>query len=175
MSDQPEPKPIAGGLWNDAVPNNGYPSVDLYLNHILEQYKLYVEMADRISARRDTANTFFFTLHSTIIAACGYILEKGFVITKHILIIPLLCASFLCFVWWRLIMSYRQLNTAKYKVVGELEKRLPASPYWSAEWKALGEGKNRKLYVPLSHIENWVPVIFGTIYVIAVICSLCWW
>ena len=51
-------------------------------------------------------------------------------------------------------------------VIGELEKRLPASPYWSAEWIALGEGKNPKIYKPLTHVENWIPIIFGFIYIL---------
>jgi len=34
----------------------------LYKEHLLEQYKIYVEMADRISARRNLANVFFFIL-----------------------------------------------------------------------------------------------------------------
>ena len=28
----------------------------------------------------------------------------------------------------------------EYIVVGALEERLPASPYWKAEWQVLGEG-----------------------------------
>jgi hypothetical protein len=33
-----------------------------------------------------------------------------------------------CLAWFWLLRSYRQLNTAKYAVVGVLEERLPASP-----------------------------------------------
>src|SRR6478672_372789 len=33
-----------------------------YETAVLEQYKIYVEMADRISGRRSTANAFFLTL-----------------------------------------------------------------------------------------------------------------
>jgi hypothetical protein len=36
----------------------GYPS-DQLRGHLLEQYKLYLEMADRISSRRQSANSFF--------------------------------------------------------------------------------------------------------------------
>jgi hypothetical protein len=64
------------------------------------------------------------------------------------------------------VRSYRQLNTAKFKVVGALEDRLPASPYWHAEWVALGEGKDWRKYLPLTHLEQWVPVLFGLVYVI---------
>src|SRR2546426_1964670 len=39
----------------------------------LEQYKLYVEMADRISARRQTANEFFLSVNTVIVALLGYL------------------------------------------------------------------------------------------------------
>jgi hypothetical protein len=70
-----------------------------------------------------------------------------------------------CFAWFYLLRSYRLLNTAKYGVVGALETRLPASPYWVAEWVALGEGKDWKKYWPLSHIEGWIPIFFAALYV----------
>ena len=34
----------------------------------LEQYKLYVEMADRISSRRQNANSFFLSINTAIVA-----------------------------------------------------------------------------------------------------------
>jgi len=46
-----------------------------------------------------------------------------------------------------------------------LEERLPASPFWRAEWWALGEGTDRSRYWPLSHIEQWIPVLFALAYV----------
>ena len=41
---------------------------DNYQAHLLEQYKLYVEMADRISQRRDHANRFYASAVSAIVA-----------------------------------------------------------------------------------------------------------
>jgi hypothetical protein len=50
--------------------------------------------------------------------------------------------------------------------VGALETRLPASPYWSAEWTALGKGPEEvKKYWPLSHIESGIPAFFAALYV----------
>lgn len=158
---------LSDHLWNRTFSADNYPKDTKYQDHVLEQYKIYVEMADRISARRNVANTFFLTLHTAIIGSIGFAFGKGFkLIDQNFIIFPLLAVLALCYAWWRLVKSYRQLNTAKYKVIGELEKRLPASPYWSAEWTALGEGKDIKLYVPLTHIENWIPIIFSIIYVL---------
>jgi hypothetical protein len=50
-------------------------------------------------------------------------------------------------------------------VIGALERRLPASPYWSAEWTALGQGKDPAWYWPLSHVERWIPAFFAVVYV----------
>lgn len=43
--------------------------------HLFEQYKLYVEMADRISARRMLANSFFVGVHTALITAFTVLLK----------------------------------------------------------------------------------------------------
>lgn len=158
---------IVDSLWNENISAQDYNINDKYQNHILEQYKLCVEMADRVSARRNMANTFFLTLHTLILGAVAFAYEKGLKFGNKVVVVFLLVAVLaLCFSWWRIVKSYRQLNTAKFKVIGEFEKRLPSSPFWGAEWKALGEGKDPKLYRPLTIVENWVPIIFGFLYVV---------
>ena len=164
---------LSDRLWNKNVNPETYGSIEKYLDHILEQYKIYVEMADRISSRRNLTNTFFLTLHSLIFAAIGFLCEKVSSISfNYLLIFSLVVVLILCYTWWRLVKSYRQLNTAKYLVIGEMEKKLPSSPLYLAEWKALGEGKNRKLYVPLTHIENWIPIVFGLMYILGFLLIL---
>lgn len=151
-------------LWNKNVDENSYgPN---YKEHIFEQYKLYVEMADQVSSRRNLANTFFLTLHTLLLGVLGFSFEKGpRIVDSWVLIFPLAAVLLLCASWWMLVRSYRQLNTGKFLVIGEFEKKLPASPYWSAEWKALGEGKDIKKYLPLTHVENWIPILFGLLYI----------
>lgn len=155
-------------LWNDAV-RKSYSSDDKYQDHILEQYKLYTEMADRISARRNLANTYFLTLNTLLLGTLGFFIKDSTQELKHNYFFLFIFTGLLafCYAWWRLVKSYSQLNTGKYKVIGEMEKKLPSSPYYSAEWKALGEGKNPKLYMPLTDVEVWVPIIFGLIYLCA--------
>ena len=53
---------------------------DRYDEIVLEQYSLYVEMADRISARRHSANSYFLAVNSLLVALSGYLagqLEGG--------------------------------------------------------------------------------------------------
>src|SRR4051812_19878761 len=164
---EPTSDQIEAGLWNDDVSAGSYEGGgEKYRAAILDQYKLYVEMADRVSARRGLTNTFFLTLNTAIFTLVGvFWKDKPDKISVAALVVLLAVMLGQCAAWWLLVRSYRLLNGAKFKVVGLLEKRLPASPYSSAEWKALGEGQSWKLYLPLSHAEGWVPLLFAAAYI----------
>jgi len=139
-----------------------------YRTHYLEMYKLYVEMADRISMRRQSANSFFLTINSAIIAVLGYV-QFGVYLGAKLGVEPSQTNDFywiisvlgmvLCVIWYRLVRSYSQLNTAKFKVIHRIEQQLPLAPY-DAEWEAVGRGENPKLYKPFTHIEVKIPWIF---------------
>lgn len=154
-------------LWNKAVGPETYGGSELYQHAVLEQYKLYVEMADRVSSRRNLANTFFLTMNSGIVTAAAALLADGrsglawYVLLPSLVVLLTQCAA-----WWTIVRSYRQLNAAKYVVVGGLEERLPAFAYSRAEWQLLGEGRDPRRYLPLSHVEQWVPLLFALAYLI---------
>ncbi len=148
---------IEKALWQNDSPSGVADS-----QHLIEQYKLYVEMADRISQRRGTTNTFFLTFNTAIVAALAGFYQQ---VPSKVSIALYLAASVMAITWALLLRSYRNLNSAKFEVIGEIEKRLPAQMYYAAEWKALGEGKNYKKYIPLSVTETIVPVIFFFIYI----------
>jgi hypothetical protein len=147
-------------------------SPEAYSSALLEQYKTYVEMADRVSARRGVANTFFLTFNSAVFTLIGAFWTARPHAASALLIVPVLVLMAECLAWFWLIRSYRQLNAAKYAGVGALEERLPASPYWRAEWKALGEGKDPARYLPLTHLEEWVPLLFAVAYLSGFIAIL---
>jgi hypothetical protein len=77
------------------------------------------------------------------------------------------------FMWYRLIRSYRDLNSAKFQVLHQIEKKLPISPF-DAEWEAVGRGKNSKLYLPFTNIEVGIPWVFLLLHVVAFIHSFPW-
>jgi hypothetical protein len=159
-------KAIKEKLWNDEVNEDNYVDArDKYQATILEQYKLYVEMADRVSNRRGLANTFFLTLNSGILTVLAVFWKDPPRASVWPLLFPLLGVIGQCIAWRWIVRSYRQLNGAKYAVVGALEERLPAYQFSKAEWDtALARGKDWRMYLPLSHLEEWVPVLFGLVY-----------
>ncbi|QLQ40311.2 RipA family octameric membrane protein [Micromonospora robiginosa] len=147
------------------APQDATKRPDSVSQAILEQYKLYVEMADRLSSRRGLTNTFFLTLN-TAIASLGTILSESLKerpkAALYLLLIVLLTQTG---AWFAILRSYQQLNSAKYRVIGALEEHLPASPYWKAEWAALGSGRDKRVYWPISQVEQIVPVLFALTYV----------
>ena len=156
---------VREGLWT-ALDSSAYDGPgEKYQAAILEQYKLYAEMADRVTARRGLHNTFFLTVNTSIVTVASALLpqlkEKGLLP----LVVPLLMLLIQCGAWFWILRSYRQLSSAKYRVIGALEERLPASPYWSAEWKSVGAGKDKAAYWPITRLEQLVPALFATAYV----------
>ena len=79
----------------------------------------------------------------------------------------------MCYLWYRIVLSYDGLNTGKYKVIHMIEKRLPLALY-DTEWEMLGRGKKKDLYWPFSHIERRVPWIFIIIYALLFISAIPW-
>lgn len=129
--------------------------------HLLKQYEICVEMADRISQRRGAANTFFLTFNTAIVGALAGFSKN---VEPAAMVALFLAAGALCVVWALLLRSYRLLNRAKFKVIGLLEERLPASPFHRAEWQALGKGEDLRKYISLTPIETVVPALFILIY-----------
>jgi hypothetical protein len=154
-------------IWVSGVDSESYGgSKEAYQAAVLDQYKLYVEMADRVSARRGLTNTFFLTLNTAIFTIIGVAWQEKTGLSSWVLALLLAVALGECAAWWWIVRSYRLLNTAKFKVIGMMEERLPASPYWAAEWRALGEGNDWRLYLPLTRLEQWIPIFFGLAYAI---------
>jgi hypothetical protein len=132
----------------------------------LELYKLAVEMADRISARRAVANSFFLTVNTALAALLGSGTFRWYVSVAGIIF---------AVTWWALLRSYRELNSAKFQVIMAMEKRLPVKVYGD-EWASLRRDPVKFAlrrdtfrswavqYRELGRIERIVPWMFAAIY-----------
>lgn len=139
-----------------------------------DQYKLAVEMADRVSARRGTANAFYFTVSSALLAA-SETLGLGLASAAGIL---------LALTWWLQLSSYRKLSAAKWQVITSLEPQLPSQPF-AEEWTVLKAEpveravlKSARLgraikplsrYAELGLVEQVIPLVFGVLFLIAIV------
>lgn len=134
--------------------------------HLLEQYKLCVEMADRISTRRSQANSFYISLLSATPALLTLVVDKQSFSQSRIMLFLFIAILGLtsCCVWYANIQSYKQLNSAKFNVINEMENFLPF-PCFNREWEILiSEKLKRKEYRPLTVIEKFIPLIFAVPY-----------
>lgn len=145
-----------------------------YKDHLLEQYKLYVEMADKVSSRRATTNTFFLSLNTLLITAVGILSRLGSSFVSFNLswvVIASIAGILFCWAWHVIIRSYCQLNRGKYKIINMMEKRLPVAMY-EAEWSCLKSRRGALKYKELTAVELWVPRVFGFLYLVLMVIGL---
>jgi len=138
---------------------------------LFEQYKLAVEMAAGISARRQAANSFFIGLVSGF-SVLDALLGRATPSTRTastpkptLLILPFL----LCLLWWLTIYGYRRINKAKWVVIYELEKSLPEAPF-TREREELGSKS-----FTLTKLELVIPLLLGLVFLGFALRSLMEW
>ena len=131
---------------------------DDYQAHLLEQYKLYVEMADRVSQRRDQSNRFYVTIVSALVALLVVMARLGAAdsVWAAALLIAGLFGVALSLIWLQNIRSYRVLNRAKFAIINAIESQLPTAGY-SDEWERLRPKDGRRQYFQLTRVEQLVP------------------
>jgi len=129
-----------------------------YDDHVLDQYRLFVDTEERLVSRRQNENRFFLSLNAFILAVLSLLLQQG--INDRIAWVgPLLlgvAGAVLSGAWFLIIRSYRKLNTAKFAVISQFEEQLPVKMF-DAEWMAALSAD----YQPFTTIQSVVPVIFG--------------
>jgi hypothetical protein len=140
----------------------------------LEQYKLYLAQIDKLGDRRQSSNSFFLTLNTGLCAAFAFLCAEGTspMLKPLHLVIPI-AGILISFFWHRLVSSYRQLSSGKFLIVHQMEAYLPMAPF-AAEWRVLGSGNDKSKYLPLTHVEVWVPRLFIIMYVVLMIYLVPW-
>lgn len=123
---------------------------------LLAQWQTCVEMANSISQRRDTMNNIFITLNLAIMAAVSVVWD-----IKSILILA--AGVVVCILWILFIRNYKLLNTAKFEVINDIEKKLPCQPF-NDEWDKL---KCNKKYRDGTKLERLLPIMFILLYIVA--------
>lgn len=135
---------------------------------VLEQYKLYVGSVDRVTRQRGSTNRFYISVLAGLLAGLPVVAKTGLLpasLQGLVFTLVGIVGMLLCVVWHANLVSYRQLNAGKFKVIAELEQRLPTAPY-SREWEVLGAGRDTRLYRPATGLELWVPRAFAALYLL---------
>ena len=151
MADQPDSR-----LFHIAKETYG----DSFRTDLLEQYKLYVQSAENVSARRVASSNYLLTLNTAIVALYGF-QSADFGESYWTLLVPVI-GVFVSLIWCSIIKSHVDLNRVKFKAIHKLEEHLPAAMY-KYEWFLAEEGQG-KAYTAVTTRERLIPVLFAIIH-----------
>jgi len=132
---------------------------------VLDMYKLCVEMADRVSARRAGANAYFITVQGALVAALGFLAGRTPRVDDRYLIAVTAVGILTALTWYLLLRSYRDLNKAKFAVINAIEIQLPVHPF-ADEWEVLKRDPIshwRQRYAELGTVESMIPLLFAIV------------
>jgi hypothetical protein len=154
----------------------GEPITERARTEMFELYKMAVASSEALVARRQGNNTFFLTANGLLVTAIGLFIKSGGDARLHAGAVTLLTlvGLALCYSWGSLLNYFRQLNTGKFVVICEIERRLAVAIY-NGEWVALGEGRIGWIYRSFTKREGYVPWAIGIGYLVsAVVGALVW-
>lgn len=135
---------------------------DKYKGDFLTQYRDYVGSADNISSKREKANAFFLTINTGFIGAKTYFVATSIEGSYVQAIVGLM----FCFLWGRMIQSYKTLNGSKFEVIQLMERHLPLAPFAAEEFIQKNNGKGHRT---LTSVEKYLPAVFAILHVFTVI------
>jgi hypothetical protein len=138
---------------------------------LLRVYFNSVEMADRVSQRRQSANSFYLSINTAFLSAF-YVFKPNELDVLSSTIVAV-CGISLCVLWLRNILSYKDLNSGKFAVICRLEEHIGCAPY-TAEWKYLKRGTEKSKYRPFNETERAVPIVFLSVFLFIFLRSLPW-
>ena len=133
-----------------------------FSTHILEQYKLYVQSAENLSARRVQSSRYLLTLNAALVALYG-LQSAGFSQGYWTLLVTVVGVA-VSILWFLMIKSHADLNKIKFDVIHEIERHLPAAIF-KYEWQLAEQGRG-KTYRAVTAIERWIPILFVALHVV---------
>ncbi|MFC9493451.1 hypothetical protein [Streptomyces sp. NPDC056982] len=136
-------------------------------------YALAVEMADRVSARRGAANSFFLGIQTTLLAGVGLVDSTAHRVSWYAALTIALTGCTLSAFWWLQLRSYQLLNQAKFEVINKLEEQLPAKIY-TDEWTSLKQRRRLRQfrYLELGETERLIPLLLAALHVLLLVGRL---
>jgi len=141
---------------------------------LLEQYKLFVKTADDITMRRLQTNKFYLTILLGLFTIAGFFNKNGItgILNEQIILILIsVIGVVLSIIWYVNIESFKLLNSAKFKVIHEMEKDLPCACF-DKEWQyRVGEDES-KAYPILTKIEKFLPIMMGIVFFVILLVGL---
>lgn len=124
-----------------------------------EQYKIFVESAEKNSEKRVTQNNIYLTIN---LAFLSYILFQKPNLVETI--ITSFVGLIICLVWLLTIINFCKRNKVKFDIINEMEEGF--GNLYKEEWKRIS------ILTPLSTYEKFLAIIFMMVYIIIPILNI---
>jgi hypothetical protein len=131
----------------------------MFKEGLLSQYNTFVKTSEDTTTKRLDSNKFYLTLNTLVLGLTSYLSVLN---QKFAMIVASVIGILISLVWIGSISAYRQLNSAKFKVINEMEEYLPASPFKKEDEYLEG-------YYKLTKTEKYVPIIFLILYALVLL------
>ena len=115
-----------------------------------EQYKLFIESAEKTSDKRITQNNIYLTIN---LAFISYISTQNFDIKQ--VIIMIIIGILICAIWFCTINNYSKRNKVKFEIINESEY----GKLYKEEWKRIS------VLTSLTTYEKISSLIFIILYI----------
>ena len=116
----------------------------------IENYKIFMESAEKNSDRRVTQNNIYLTINLAFISfLCTQNLDL-----KHNIVV-LIVGLIICIIWFLTIINYSKRNKVKFNIINESEY----GKLYKEEWKRIS------ILTPLTTYEKFSSIIFGLLYI----------
>lgn len=115
-----------------------------------EQYKLFIESAEKTSDKRITQNNIYLTIN---LAFISYISTQNFDIKQAIIMI--IIGILICAIWFCTINNYSKRNKIKFEIINESEY----GKLYKEEWKRIS------VLTSLTTYEKISSLIFIILYI----------
>ncbi|MDR1818801.1 MAG: hypothetical protein LBR15_00950 [Methanobrevibacter sp.] len=133
---------------------------------LFEQYKIYLQMSNDLSTRRDSCNKFYTVLVGSTLTVTSFLYVNKFPL--FLLLIPLLITIGLSRNWKNHIVEYRKLNSAKFEIINYIEKYLPTNGF-TIEWKIAEKNGYKGLTKYDENIPKWMLYISLLLFILLVL------
>lgn len=136
---------------------------------LIEQYKLLLSTSESLIERRQKLTTTYISIFSVLLPIISTMLSLSYFYLYAGAMIISVIAIVLCISWRATIISYGKSNRAKFAILEEMERKMPAAMF-ASEWYALGS--ITKKYKSFTSRETAIPLLFIFVYSIFFIISL---
>lgn len=128
---------------------------------LLDLWGKTADLADNIIDKRISSNNIYMSIETALIAAAYFMKNWWDYIVCVVGII-------IAIMWLFSVLNYRSLSAVKYKIIGEIEEKLPVKPL-SYEWTLIRKEK-KYFYYGNSKLEIMIPIVFALLYITVIIC-----